>query len=226
MIATGKPKATSPTKVRRVLATPKHARVASPGSYSPSKASIFKASSRRTVATEQRESVELEPRQPQFEEQTEIGGDMEVDVPEATHEARILERERARMSEESNAAIARTIYEELPLAHGLRNGDDEIEELRGHKVAVWREGDLKDLPPIHSSLPGQVGNRRQALSLEVDGAVWIEAAGYSRDYDLIHSGVSYSSFQVSDWYHDLYVAHYLNSNDYTSESSSADDHQD
>ena len=226
-ITTGKPKATSPTKVRRVLATPKHARVASPGSYSPSKASIFKASSRRTVATEQRESVELEPRQPQFEEQTEIGGDMEVDVPEATHEARILERERARMSEESNAAIARTIYEELPLAHGLRNGDDddEIEELRGHKVAVWKEGDLKDIPLIQSFSAGQVGDRRQASSLEVDGTVWIEAEGYSGDYDLIHSGMNYSSFQVSDWYHDLYVAHYLNDEDYSSESSSADDHQ-
>ena len=153
---------------------------------------------------------------------------MEVDVSQATHEARILQRERARMSEESDAAIARTVYEQFFLDHGLRSGDDdaEIEYLRGHKVAVWREGDLKDLPPIHSSLPGQVGNRRQALSLEVDGTVWIEAAGYSRDYDLIHSGVSYSSFQVSDWYHDLYLAHYLiNGEDYTSESSSADGHQ-
>ena len=38
--------------------------------------------------------------------------------------------------------------------------------------------------------------------------------------------MNYSSFQVSDWYHDLYVAHYLNGDDYASESSSADDHQD
>ena len=76
-----------------------------------------------------------------------------------------------------------------------------------------------------SSLPGQLGDRRQALSLEVDGTVWIEAEGYSGDYALIHSGVNYSSFQVSDWYHDLYVAHYLNDEDYSSESSSADDHQ-
>ena len=113
------------------------------------------------------------------------------------------------------------------MAHGLRNGDDddEIEELRGHKVAVWKEGDLKDIPLIQSFSAGQVGDRRQASSLEVDGTVWIEAEGYSGDYDLIHSGVNYSSFQVSDWYHDLYVAHYLNDEDYSSESSSADDHQ-
>ena len=123
--------------------------------------------------------------------------------------------------------IIRTVYEELPLAHGLRNGDDddEIEELRGHKVAVWKEGDLKDIPLIQSFSAGQVGDRRQASSLEVDGTVWIEAEGYSGDYDLIHSGMNYSSFQVSDWYHDLYVAHYLNDEDYSSESSSADDHQ-
>ena len=70
-----------------------------------------------------------------------------------------------------------------------------------------------------------MGDRRQASSLEVAGTVWIEAEGYSGDYDLIHSGMNYSSFQVSDWYHDLYVAHYLNDEDYSSESSSADDNQ-
>ena len=94
---------------------------------------------------------------------------------------------------------------------------------------MWKEGDLKDLPPLLPLLPhhpGQLGDSRQAQIIEVNDTIWIEAEGYSGDYDLIHSGVNYSSFQVSDWYHDLYVAHYLiNGEDYTSESSSADGHQ-
>ena len=110
-----------------------------------------------------------------------------------------------------------SVYEECFLGDELRN-----ETFRGHKVAVWNEVDLKDPSPLHppiSEQSGQLADHRQASSLEDDGTIWIEALSYSGDYDLFQFGVSYYSFQVSNWYHDLDVAHYLVGEDYTSESS-------
>jgi hypothetical protein len=132
--------------------------------------------------------------------QSTAGEDVDMDTPLAN-----IDRERASMASEHAAALARERYENMHYGNGMKNEDIRQESQR---LAVW------DLHRQHLCGGTYVGD------MYMDGTIhYFEHDGsYTMDDERIIRLDDPYVFRVRDEYHQLFIDHYFDGADCTSES--------